>query len=353
MKTKPLADYYTRHLFAKAVPLGIASFLLITSLQVQAAETEDADKQACTQRLEQIFQAVQAYRRDHKDLPNWLTDLVPKYIADTNLLICPITRRTGQTHSFEHLKDPKMPTAYLFEFSPLPMGRVFAGGQIRMREFKRRQMGLVGGEVPIVRCHLHAPVLNLGFNGHIYESPLNCEYNFMDVVDFSAFQVAKLIPEAPQPAPGNVPEPQNELLGKMAPEFTLPLLGGSTLELAAHRGKDIVLLDFWATWCGPCRAVMPALAEISRDYADKGVKYYAVNLREDAAKIRSYLDEAKLDIAVPLDKDGSISKKYGVSGIPTMVIVGKDGQVKKVHVGSAPNLKQELTRALDDLLLKP
>ena len=79
-----------------------------------------------------------------------------------------------------------LPACYLYEFSPLPMGHVWAGGQIRMRDFKRRQMGLVGGEVPIVRCHLHQPVLNLAFDGRIYESPVSWEQNFRDVVDPAA-----------------------------------------------------------------------------------------------------------------------------------------------------------------------
>jgi thiol-disulfide isomerase/thioredoxin len=281
---------------------------------------------------------------------------VPKYISDTNELICPITKRTGRTHRFDHLKDPSMPPAYLYEFSPLPMGSVFAGGQILMRDFKRRQMGLVGGEVPIVRCHLHNPVLNLAFSGRIYESGMNWEQNFTDYVDFSAYQIRNLFPEVPSPAAApraiqeaEEPAPKN-LVGEIAPAISLALLDGGDFDLAAHQDKDVVLLDFWATWCGPCRAAMPTLVEISRDYAERGVKYFAVNLKEDAAKIRAYLKEAKLNVAVPLDKDGKIAKKYGVRGIPTMVIVGKDGKVKGVHVGSSPELKSELTHDLDALL---
>ena len=71
------------------------------------------------------------------------------------------------------------------------------------------------------------------------------------------------------------------MIGKPAPEFTLPLLDGGIFELAAHRGKEIVLLDFWATWCGPCRAAMPVLVDVAKEYADKGVRYYAIDLREE------------------------------------------------------------------------
>jgi cytochrome c biogenesis protein CcmG, thiol:disulfide interchange protein DsbE len=95
---------------------------------------------------------------------------------------------------------------------------------------------------------------------------------------------------------------------------------------------------------------MPTLVDIARDYADKGVRYFAVNLREDPETIRRYLKQTRLDIVVPLDKEGSVAKQYGVRGIPTMVIVGTDGVVKKVHVGSSPSLKSELTRTLDELM---
>ena len=156
------------------------------------------DAELCTRQLQTVYQAIQAYRQDHKDLPNWLSDLVPKYIANTNVLICPVTRRTGQTHTFEHLQDPTLPACYLYEFSPSPMGHVWAGGQIRMRDFKRRQMGFVGGEVPMVRCHLHKRVLNLAFSGHVYNSSLNWEDNFTNVVDRTTWSPEKLFTELTQ-----------------------------------------------------------------------------------------------------------------------------------------------------------
>ncbi len=349
---------------AMAAAVLLSSSVRVQSLAAEPSAEDENERQVCIKQLEKIHQAIQAYRRDHKDLPNWLSDLVPKYIPDNDQLICPVTKRTKRTHQFQHLRDPKLPNAYLYEFSLLPMGDVWQGGQIRMRDYKRRQMGLLGGEVPIVRCHLHDPVLNLAFSGRIYESGLNWEENFTDYVDFQQFQMAKLFPET---APKAVPQPQpissprvimgaektgpETLVGEPAPQFTLPLLeGGGTFDLASYRDKQIVLLDFWATWCGPCRVAMPTLVEVSRDYAAKGVRYFAVNLREKPDVIRKYLKEANLDIVVPLDQDGSIARKYNVQGIPTMVIVGKDGKVKKVHVGSSPELKQELTRALDEIL---
>jgi len=342
-------------ILAIATALSLSSSCRGQSVQATAAENDESDRAVCIRQLEKVHQAIQAYRRDHKDLPNFLSDLVPKYISDPDLLVCPITRKTKRTHSVEHLKDPKMPLVYLYEFSPLPMGDIWGGGQVRMRDFKRRQMGLVGGEVPIVRCFLHERVLNLAFDGRVYESGMNWEDNYAGYVEPAAWRVENLFADSPRtaprpPSPPPVESGPEDLVRKPAPEFSLSQLDGNTFDLAAHQHKHIVLLDFWATWCGPCRAAMPTLVDIARDYSGRGVRYFAVNLREDPETIRRYLKDTRLDIVVPLDKDGSVAKKYGVRGIPTMVIVGVDGIVKKVHVGSSPRLKTELTRTLDELL---
>jgi thiol-disulfide isomerase/thioredoxin len=140
------------------------------------------------------------------------------------------------------------------------------------------------------------------------------------------------------------------LLDKEAPDFKLALLDGGEVELSRLEGKNVVLLDFWATWCGPCRQVMPALQEISNEYKSKGVRYLAVNLREKNDEISTYLKSAKLDIEVPLDKDGEVAKLYQVQGIPTMAVVDKKGIVRDVHVGSSANIKEELKKTLDKIL---
>jgi len=149
---------------------------------------------------------------------------------------------------------------------------------------------------------------------------------------------------------GAADRPEMALAGKPAPDFKLSLLGGGEVELSALKGKNVVLLDFWATWCGPCRTVMPALDRVSKDYASKGVRYLAVNLREEPAKISAYLKQAGLNLEVPLDKDGKVAESYHVRGIPTMVIVDKEGVVRDVHVGATPNLEAELRKMLDKIV---
>ena len=128
------------------------------------------------------------------------------------------------------------------------------------------------------------------------------------------------------------PTPADRLKGKMAPDFTVALLDGGSLTLSEKIG-EIVILDFWATWCGPCRIAMPVLDEVAKEFAGDGVHLYGVNLREDPERIRTYLESQELDVTVALDKDGSIGDMYEASAIPQTVIIGRDGKIAIVHVG--------------------
>jgi thiol-disulfide isomerase/thioredoxin/tetratricopeptide (TPR) repeat protein len=144
---------------------------------------------------------------------------------------------------------------------------------------------------------------------------------------------------------------RSALVGRPVPgNFRLPLLEGGELVLPDTSHTNILLLDFWATWCGPCRQVMPTLADISREYAPRGVRYVAVNLREKPETIRSYLSKAGLDITVALDTDGAVAQVFQVEGIPTMVVVDRENIVRKVHVGASPEAGTELRRALNEVL---
>jgi len=145
-------------------------------------------------------------------------------------------------------------------------------------------------------------------------------------------------------------EEPNPLLGKEAPDFTLELLDGGKMNLKSHKGKNVVILDFWATWCGPCRKALPTVAEVASEYKAKGVVFYAVNLREKPETIRDFLKKQKIKCAVILDKDGSVAELYGVEGIPQTVFIGKDGTVQSVHVGYMPGLKEKYKSEVEALL---
>ncbi|RJP20752.1 MAG: TlpA family protein disulfide reductase [Candidatus Omnitrophota bacterium] len=145
-------------------------------------------------------------------------------------------------------------------------------------------------------------------------------------------------------------EAKHELIGKNAPPLKLSLLDGGEFDLAEQKGKNIVILDFWATWCGPCRRVMPTMEEIANEYKEKGVLLIAVNLREDEQQIRGFLKEQNLHATVALDRTGSAGTKYKADAIPQTVIIGKDGKVFDVHIGAKPNLKSLLQNQLNQLL---
>jgi len=136
---------------------------------------------ACKRNLEKISAAIQAYRLENHDEPNWLSGLVPKFLADTNVLVCPVTRRTGQQSAFGVL-DPSIYSSYLYEFSPTAIPEIVRGAwpgpAMTMRQWKRQQMKLAGSDVPLVRCLLPEPALNLSVGGKVYESPVFWELNF-------------------------------------------------------------------------------------------------------------------------------------------------------------------------------
>ena len=181
----------------RAIGTGAAAALVsvVVAQTPPAAKTPDPaaeEKRACSKNLKTIYEAIQAFQADHHDLPNWLSDLVPQYLPDPNVLICPVCRRTGETEAGP-LADPKLPSSYLFEFCPRPLGKEAPDAATRTRrEWKRRQMGLVGAEVPLVRCRHHQPVLNLSFDGKIYESPPLWERLFTNRVSLAELTAARL-----------------------------------------------------------------------------------------------------------------------------------------------------------------
>ena len=146
------------------------------------------------------------------------------------------------------------------------------------------------------------------------------------------------------------PAGPHPLLGKTAPTFKLELLEGGDFDLSQQKDKNIVILDFWATWCGPCKKVMPIIEEIAEEYKDKGVVVIAVDLKEEPEKIRTFLEEQDLHPIVALDKDGKVASLYEAKSIPQTVIIGIDGMVQAVYVGSTSTTKETLKKELDALL---
>ena len=140
------------------------------------------------------------------------------------------------------------------------------------------------------------------------------------------------------------------LVGKPAPEINLTVLDQDDFRLKDHRDKNIVMLDFWATWCGPCVQELPLLTEVAESYKGKGVAFYAINLRETPDQIKKFQDDKKLKFTVAMDTDGAVGTAYGAEAIPTLVLVDKKGVIQSVHVGYNPSIKATLAKELDALL---
>jgi hypothetical protein len=164
-----------------------------TDAATEKAKLAAEEKEGCTRNLKIIYDAIQAYRIDHKDIPYWLSDLVPQYITDPNVLICPVCKRTGQVE-LPPYADPKLPCSYLFEFCPVPFGKRNPPNDFvkTHREWKRRQMGLVGSIVPMVRCRFHPSYLNLSFDGRIYDSYASWENMLTNWVNIAELRSTRI-----------------------------------------------------------------------------------------------------------------------------------------------------------------
>ncbi|MFO7172724.1 MAG: TlpA disulfide reductase family protein [Bacillota bacterium] len=129
----------------------------------------------------------------------------------------------------------------------------------------------------------------------------------------------------PADAKGRQPQP-----GEPAPDFALETLDGQVVRLSDLRGQ-VVLLNFWATWCPPCREEMPALQAVERLYREKGFRVLAINLDESPATIRSFLEQNGLELTVLLDKDMKVTSRYGILPLPTSFFIDREGRVAYVH----------------------
>jgi thiol-disulfide isomerase/thioredoxin len=148
---------------------------------------------------------------------------------------------------------------------------------------------------------------------------------------------------------GDAEDGHSAIVGHPAPPLDLELLGGGSASLAAHEGK-VVILDFWATWCGPCVRAMPIITSVANRYKDQGVVLYAINVQESPEQISAFLKQHNLDVSVPMDVSGAAAERYAVRGIPQTVLIGKDGTVQAVHVGLLPNLEEQLSSEVETLL---
>jgi peroxiredoxin len=133
------------------------------------------------------------------------------------------------------------------------------------------------------------------------------------------------------------PPTDPELVGKPAPEFTLKDVDGREITLASLRGKP-VLLDFWATWCEPCRQEMPQIQALYDQFKDKGLMVVGIDTDEPAETARKYFEDQHYSFVNLLGSGHDMVKKYGAEGIPRVMLIDKDGVVRYVHRGWGPGM---------------
>jgi cytochrome c biogenesis protein CcmG/thiol:disulfide interchange protein DsbE len=142
-----------------------------------------------------------------------------------------------------------------------------------------------------------------------------------------------------------------DLKGKPAPDFSLKTLDGKQVKLSDQKGQ-VVLIDFWATWCPPFLISMSYVQKKSADEATakKSLKIFAVNDKESADTVKAFMTKNKYTFIVPMDADQTACKAYSVSGIPTTVIIGRDGIITDTFVGFGDDSAQQIDAAIDKAL---
>lgn len=155
---------------------------------------------------------------------------------------------------------------------------------------------------------------------------------------------------APLPPEHDGGAPAHPLVGKPAPEIQGALVDESSFQLSEQTARGVVMLDFWATWCGPCIMELPVLMKVADEFRDRGVSFYAVNIMEDRATVNKCLEDYGWKLNVVMDPEGKHATAYGVDPIPHLVIIGKGGVIRQVHIGMAPDFENTLRKELNEAI---
>jgi len=125
--------------------------------------------------------------------------------------------------------------------------------------------------------------------------------------------------------------------GKVAPDFELELLGGDKFKLSDHIGRELIVLNFFATWCGPCRAEMPELSRLAEQNQGKPFFMLGVDAEEKHDLVVAFVRDMKLGFPVAIDDSGEVLKRFGVDSYPTTLLIGADGRIQLYQNGAISN----------------
>ncbi len=129
------------------------------------------------------------------------------------------------------------------------------------------------------------------------------------------------------PLDGRTPE-----VGRLAPQFALRDPEGNVRRLSDFRGQ-VVWINFWATWCGPCRRELPDIQRLAGEFRDRDLVVLALNLQESAGKATSFWEELDLDLPILLDSDGDVAEQYRLVGLPNNFFIDRDGTLRAFDLG--------------------
>ncbi len=134
-----------------------------------------------------------------------------------------------------------------------------------------------------------------------------------------------------------------------APDFTLKSRSGENIKLSELRG-EVVMINFWASWCAPCRQEMPLLEVLYKKYSDLGFTLLAVNVEEDSSKADDLLRDIPVTFPVLYDNTNKVTKLYKVVAMPSTIIIDRDGKMRYLHRGYLPGYEEEYKKQVSELI---
>lgn len=134
-----------------------------------------------------------------------------------------------------------------------------------------------------------------------------------------------------------------------APDFTLKSRSGDNLRLEDLRG-EVIMLNFWASWCGPCRQEMPHMDAIEKEFRDYGFRVLAVNVDQHRDDAEQFLESVPVDFAILWDHNSTVSERYDVQAMPTTVMIDRDGKARYIHHGYQPGYEDDYREQIRELI---